>query len=111
MLQLLNTVSIDLSQSAKNANLTGAESTSGQYLELVLGAVMIISLLLLLFNLILGSIDWITSNGDSGKLEKSRNRITQSIIGILILASMIALFLVIQSLLGFEIITLNGTPQ
>ena len=34
-----------------------------------------------------GAIEWITSGGDKGKLESARNRITQAVIGLIILVS------------------------
>lgn len=38
-----------------------------------------------------GAIDWITAAGDSGKIEKARSKITQSIIGMVILAGSFAI--------------------
>lgn len=42
--------------------------------------------LLLLLYMIWGGIDWITAGGDSGKVGNARNKITQAVIGMIILA-------------------------
>jgi hypothetical protein len=64
--------------------------------------VLVIGALLVLFYLIWGGIDWITAGGDSGKTEKARNKIFQSVIGLLVLASAYAIFFLITNFLGIQ---------
>lgn len=67
--------------------------------------VMAIAAILLLLFLIWGAIDWITSSGDKGKVENARNRITQAIIGLIVLSASIAVFKLVQTFLGIEVLT------
>ena len=61
---------------------------------------MVVGSIILLFNLVYAGIEWISAGGDSGKIEKARNRIVQSIIGILVLSASAAIFMVVNQLLG-----------
>ncbi|MEN8253604.1 MAG: hypothetical protein ABFQ62_04485 [Patescibacteria group bacterium] len=45
-----------------------------------------IGAIILLIYLLWGGIDWITSGGDSGKVANARNKMTQGVIGMIILA-------------------------
>ncbi len=58
----------------------------------------------LLVMLIYGALEWILAGGDKGKIESARNRITQSIIGLLVLVGTVAISLFISSLLGFNLL-------
>lgn len=80
----------------------------GSFLGTVLGAVMAIAALLVLLYLLWGAIEWITSGGDKGKLEAARNKITQSIIGIVVLGATLAIFMLVQSFLGINVINFGG---
>jgi len=62
----------------------------------------IASLLVLLY-LLWGGIEWITSAGDKGKLENARNRITNAILGITIIAITFAIYLIIRTFLGLPV--------
>lgn len=71
---------------------------------ITLGALMVI------FMYIWGGIDWISAAGDSGKLEKARNKIIQGTIGLIILASSFTLVGFVGSLLfgkNFSIINIT----
>lgn len=80
-------------------------SQFGEILGNTLNIIMVIALLILLFYLIWGAIEWITSGGDSGKLQNARNRMLQAGVGVLILSATLALFMFVQYLLGIEVIT------
>lgn len=69
----------------------------------ILGIVSTIAVIILLIMLLWGGIEWITAGGDKSKIEKARNRITQSILGIIVLASVVVLFMIVQNLLGFQL--------
>lgn len=65
-----------------------------------------------------GALDWITAGGESGKIEKARGKITQSIIGLTILVFMFAIISVINQvvfqgaydILNFTIVTPLRVP-
>lgn len=70
-------------------------------------AILIASIALLGF-LIIGALEWITAGGDKGKIDKARSRITNSVIGILLLSAVIAIFVLIQNFLGVSLIQFEG---
>ncbi|MFH2085895.1 MAG: hypothetical protein ABII21_03880 [bacterium] len=53
--------------------------------------------------LILGGVTWITAGGDKGKLEEARNKITNGIIGLAIVASAWAIYLLLDYFFGIGI--------
>lgn len=110
----LTQANIDFFTEAKDKNLPGMNGIpdvdSGQVgLGNMVGNILVIAMtigaLMVLINLIWAAIEWVTSGGDTGKLESSRNRITQSVIGIIVLASVIAVFKLLQIFLGIEVLT------
>lgn len=57
-----------------------------------------------------GALEWITAGGDASKIEKARNRIMQSVIGLLILvSSFVIIGFVSQLFFGEEFSLLNLT--
>jgi len=79
---------------------------------------IIISFITAFFFLLQGALGWITSGGDEGKVEAARNRITQAIIGLVIVVAVWALFGLVQDFLGIQIFgndtvlpTLGGTTS
>lgn len=74
----------------------------------LLSVALIIAAVLVLLYLVWGAIEWISSGGDSGKIEKARNRIMQAIIGLIVLAAVIAVLALIQTLLGVTLIKMTG---
>ncbi len=74
----------------------------------LLEAIVLFGGLAVLLYLLWGGISWITAGGDKSKVESARNRITQAIIGLIVLASAIAVFTLIQSFFGFEILTFTS---
>jgi ABC-type multidrug transport system fused ATPase/permease subunit len=74
----------------------------------LLSVALIIAAVLVLLYLIWGAIEWISSSGDSGKIEKARNRIMQAIIGLIVLAAVIAVLALMQTLLGVTLIKMTG---
>jgi hypothetical protein len=60
--------------------------------------------LALLVMLILGGFEWITAGGDKGKIESAREKITQSIIGLLVLLGTVAISSFIGSAFGINLL-------
>jgi len=110
-----NSLTIDLASEAQTANLTSSNSTFGEYLSSIFSGIMTIAVLMVLLYLIWGAIEWITAGGDQSKIQKGRDKIVQSIIGIIVLASSVAIFYVVQGFIGVNILqgglsTTSGTP-
>ncbi|MBD3250610.1 MAG: hypothetical protein GF381_03520 [Candidatus Pacebacteria bacterium] len=70
-------------------------------------ALLIAGILVLLF-LVWGAVEWIAAGGESSKIEKARNKITQAIIGIIVLSATIAVFNLVQTFLGVTLINFGN---
>lgn len=66
-----------------------------------------IGIVIFLFSLIVGAIQWILSGGDKQKLETSRGRVTTAIIGLVVLLSIFAILKLIEVFFGIKIIDIN----
>ncbi|HYD34891.1 MAG TPA: hypothetical protein VD999_02390 [Vitreimonas sp.] len=91
-----------------DGSVTKAGDGFGAFLGSVLSGVMVVAALLVLLYLVWGAITWITAGGDKGQIEKARNKITGAIIGIIVLASTIALFVVLQNFLGINVVNFGA---
>jgi hypothetical protein len=80
----------------------GFATSFDQFLNAILSAVLLICALLVLFYLITGALQWITSGGDKGKIEQARNKMFAAIVGIIIVAASYSILLLILNFLGFE---------
>lgn len=110
--------SLDFYSEAQKKNLptavSGADQTGagfGNFLGGLLSGVMMIAALLLFFYLIWGGIEWITAAGESGKIQKARDKMTQAVIGIIVLAASVAIFSLVQEFLGIEVINFFGSQS
>jgi hypothetical protein len=101
-------LTLDIAQEAKKQGLQGANNYAkadggiGIFIGNLLSVVMMAGALLTLFFLIIGAIEWITSGGDSGKLEKARNKITNAVIGLVVLAASLAIFILVEKILEID---------
>ena len=66
------------------------------------GVIIILALILTFFYLIIGGISWITSGGDKGQVEAARNRITNALIGLAIVAGAWALMKLVGFFFGID---------
>lgn len=103
---------LDLETVAQTEDLVGATGTEhGQRFAEIIGnilqPIMVIALLIVLFYFIWGAFDWLTSAGDKGKMEAARNKIMHSTIGVIILASTLVLFMIVQGFLGLKVLDFN----
>lgn len=103
-LQKSGDVTINLTQQATTAELSGSATSFGAYLSSIFSAVMVIAALMVLFYFVWGAIEWITSGGDQSKIQKGRDKITQSVVGIIVLSATIVMFMVVQNFLGLNIL-------
>ncbi|MGD9129406.1 MAG: hypothetical protein PVJ09_02890 [Candidatus Woesebacteria bacterium] len=81
---------------------TGYSTDIGAMINGLLRIVMVIAALLVFAYLIWGGIEWITSGGDKGKTENARNKITQAVIGLVVIAASYAILTLVLNFLGFE---------
>jgi hypothetical protein len=67
-------------------------------------------MLLFFFMLLIGAIQWISSGGDKGNVEAARGRISNALIGIIVLFSIFAIIKLVEAFFGVNILTLDIGP-
>lgn len=72
---------------AAAVNSVRSGSTFTRMFILLWRAIITVGGLALLLYLVWGAVEWITAGGDSGKIQKARDKMIQSVIGMIILAS------------------------
>ena len=77
-------------------------TTIGTLLSNILTIVFVLAAIVVLFMLIIGAFQWITSGGDKEAVAGARNRLTFAIIGITILALAFVMIRVLGQITGFE---------
>jgi len=68
---------------------------------------LIIGVVVFLFIILIGAIQWISSCGDKNALEGAKSKITNAFIGIVILFAVFAVLKIIESFFGITILTLD----
>ncbi len=68
---------------------------------------LIIGVLIFFFIIVIGAIQWISSGGDKNALEGARSKITNAIVGIVVLFAVFAVLRLVGDFLGITILTLD----
>lgn len=76
----------------------------------LVGLIFAIGALVFFFVMITGAIQWITSGGEKGALEAARGKISNAIIGIVVLLATFAIIKLIENFFGINILTLDIGP-
>ena len=103
-------VTLDIAGEAQKQGLLGAEQAQtadggfGIWLSNIFNVVMVLGAVVCLALIIMGAVQWITSGGDKTKTEEASKRITNAIIGLIILAASIAIFNLVADFLGITAI-------
>jgi hypothetical protein len=111
MSRQLAQITFDIAGEAASQGLSGAEYHGnadggfGIFMSGMLRAAMVIALILVFVFLIWGGVEWITSAGDKGKAEGARNKISNAIIGAIVLAATLAVFILLQEFLDINVLT------
>lgn len=112
MNRLIAQITLDIASEASKQGLLGAEYVNsadagfGIWFSNILKVIMSIGAIACLGLIIMGAIQWITSGGDKGKIEEARNKITAAIVGLIVLATTIAIFNLVATFLGITTIKL-----
>jgi len=69
----------------------------------IVGLMLIFGFLLTLLYFLTGGLQWITSQGDKNALESARNKITNAIVGLVIVAASYAIFKLVGTFIGIEL--------
>ncbi|MEK7616565.1 MAG: hypothetical protein AAB414_00730 [Patescibacteria group bacterium] len=78
--------------------------TLGNFIQNTLALLFIVAVIVVLFMLVWGAFEWITSGGDKDAVGKARGRIINALVGLAILAIAFALFQVAGQFLGFNVL-------
>jgi hypothetical protein len=93
---------------SKNLGGNPDESNSGatfsSYFVTVWRAMITIGALASLFNLVTGALEWITAGGEQTKVQHSRQRILEGIVGFAILAGSFAIIQVLGNIFGYDML-------
>ncbi len=81
-----------------------------QLIPSFVGLAFIIGAIIFFFMLLIGAIQWISSGGDKGAVEAARSRLTQALVGIVVLFSAFAIIKVVEVFFGIHILTLDIGP-
>ena len=76
----------------------------------MIGLAFLVGVLVFFFILIIGAIQWIASGGDKTAVEGARGKITNAIVGVVLLLSLFALLKVIEDFFGINILALDIGP-
>lgn len=74
--------------------------TFGNLIEIGARAALTVGALAVLVFFFLGALKWVTSGGDKGKVEEARSTLTQAAIGLVVLASVFAIYAIVLNFFG-----------
>jgi len=87
-----------------------AVSSIGNLISGLVNAAVVIGALAAFLYLVLGGFQWITSGGDKAKTEEAQKKITNAIIGLVIIAAAYAIITVVTQFLGLGDISSLSLP-
>lgn len=93
-------------------NLQGRSGTSffADFVPSMVGLVLLAGSVIFFFVFLAGAIQWITSGGDKQAVEGARGKITNGIIGIVLLFVAFAVMQLIERFFGINILTIDFGP-
>lgn len=83
---------------------TGAPDNLGAIIVPAINALISLAGIAVLFYLIWGGYNWMTSGGDPQKVSAARARITHALIGLAIIASIWAIYSIVDKFFGLNIL-------
>lgn len=86
-------------------------SDLGKFINNIITLVFILAIIIVLFMLIWGALEWITSGGEKEAVAGARNRIISALIGLAVLSVAFALANVAGQFLGFDILSTIKIPR
>ena len=93
-----------------NNGVNPAPSNLGTVISNAITIAFIVAALVVLFFLILGAFQWITSGGDKERINKARGTIVSALIGLAILALALLIVNVVSTILNIPLISSFSIP-
>jgi hypothetical protein len=81
-----------------------ATANAEKFLSTLIGFLTLVGSLFFVFHFILGALNWITAGGEQGKVQKARDKMTQGIIGLVVLVASYSLLGIIGNVLGLKLL-------
>jgi cellobiose-specific phosphotransferase system component IIC len=78
-------------------------SDLGTFVERVFSAIIIVAAIATLMYMVYGGVQWVTSGGEKDKITEARSKITNALIGLAVVASAWAIFLLVDYFFGIGI--------
>lgn len=75
----------------------------GKLVSSIGGLLFIFAFFLTFLYLLMGGVSWLTSGGDKSKLENARDKITNALIGLVVVAAAYAVFALVGQFFGLDI--------
>lgn len=102
-------LNLPFDETAVDHDLPGAtdatpDAAFGSLISQILNIALIAGVIAVLFFLILGAFEWLTAGGDASKVTKAREKMTNAVIGLVVLVSVVAIMMFVQTLLNICII-------
>lgn len=85
----------------RGGNSTGP-SALGSIISSLVGVFLILAFISALLYMLLGGFDWITSGGDKTKLQSSRDKITNSLVGLVVVGASWAVMMIVGNFMGID---------
>lgn len=82
-------------------------ASMSDFINAIIGAVLILMVILAFFYLIYGCYQWITSAGDQEKITTAHKTITYAIVGLVILFSLWAILALLETIFGIDLIKMT----
>ncbi len=90
---------------------TGSSSAFlNTYLPNAVGLIFVAGILFFFFMLLIGAVSWILSGGDKAHIENARARITNALIGLVLLFATFAIIKLIEAFFGIDILSIDIGP-
>src|ERR1700752_2848487 len=84
-----------------DADAANAGTTFSVYFIMIWRALIVVGTLAMLFNLVNGALEWITAGGEQSKVSHARQKMTEGVVGLVILVGSFAIIMFIGQLFHF----------
>lgn len=96
----------DSGKLVKNANTQdGALSGVETFISHVLGLITVVGSVFFIVNFFLAALSWLTAQGDSSKIQKSRDQMIQGVVGLVIIVGSYGIIGLIGTIVGLNLLS------
>ncbi|MFZ5534643.1 MAG: hypothetical protein ACOY3M_00635 [Patescibacteria group bacterium] len=85
----------------RGGNDTGP-SALGSIISSLVGVFLILALISTFLYMMLGGFDWVTSGGDKTKLQSARDKITNALVGLVVVGASWAVMMIVSNFIGID---------